>query len=245
MKALAQHLGGAARQLGFVKARLLIADGICRDSVARRQQVGGIDAAREEALFIGQLRVAALLGENFVDDRLDLLGVFIGSLAVVRLKHRAEIAVQRDGLAVPLRVVAGQQLENALVEGLGADGVAVEQVLLQHALVECFFDARVGGDLVDVARAEQLSLHGGVEHLLLSHLIADDKELLQLRVIQGDGEHAVEVFRHARLPCGIGGFEDGFLARLAAERGVNGKRLAERFPVADIAAEIADLNMVG
>ena len=244
-EALAQHLGSLTRQRGFVKALLRVADGIRTDRVARRKQIGGIHAAREEGFLIGQLGVRAFLGADFLYNLLDLRRPLVDALALVGGEYGREIAVQLKAPAVKRRPAARGEFINALVEGLRADGIAVEQVLLQHLVIQALFHARVRRDGVDVARAEQLSVRNRIEQLLLTDLIAADVVLLFVFIIEHNGKHAAELLRHVRAPLGVGVFENRRLAFLAAERQRDTERVAQALPIADIAAEIDYLNIIG
>ena len=139
--------------------------------------------------------------------------------------------------------MSGTQLENALIKGLLADGIAVEKVLLEHSFVETLFKSICGGDFVDVARADQFLADNGVEHLLLTYLIADDKQLFKLLVPNRKGEHTVKVRHHIHMPLCVGLFKDLCLALLTPEVGRDTQLAAELFEVADVSAEIFYLNV--
>ena len=94
--------------------------------------------------------------------------------------------------------MTGTELINALIEGFRTDRVAVEKILLEHAAVEFFCYPRVGRDLVDIARAEEFSARCGVEHLLLTHVVAEAVDLIS--VAQRKGKGSVEVVDDRRAP---------------------------------------------
>ena len=94
--------------------------------------------------------------------------------------------------------MTGTELINALIEGFRTDRVAVEKILLQHTEVKLFFNTGVGRDLVDIARAEEFSARCGVEHLLLTHVVAEAVDLIS--VAQRKGKGSVEVVDDRRAP---------------------------------------------
>ena len=140
--------------------------------------------------------------------------------------------------------MAGHQLIHALVEGFFANRVAIEKILLEHALVQLFRQTRISDDLVDIAGTEQLAVNRGIEQLLLPYLIADHEQLTCRIIPYRDRESAVQVFRQGDLPLLIRFLQDRFFAFFAAERRFDPQLFTQTLPVADITAEIADLDRI-
>ena len=228
-----------ARKCGLVKAAFLVSDGIRSLCVARREQIGRIYAARKEGFLVGKLPVAQLLAEDLVDDSAYLLCELVGGFALVRLKNGLPVARKGHALAVELGEVTRAKLENALVKGLGANRVAVEKILLEHAAVELLFDARIGNDLVDIAGANERAVRDGIEHLLLTHLIAEAVNLTA--VADGKGKRTVKVVGKRNAPFFKALCNDLLLSLSAGKRQLDLKLFAELPEIADIAAVVTNL----
>ena len=234
-----------ASQSGFVKAGFLISNGVGGCGVARCEKIRRVHASGEEGFFIRQLGIAALLAEYLFHDLSDLCGKLLRCFAVIGLEGRLEVADDLRLAAVPLYIRTGRQLADSLIKGLVPYRITVEEILLQHTLVELFHKALGPDDLVYIAGTKQPAVENGIEHLLLTHLIADDVGFAALVIGYSKGERAVKMLRHAYAPLGESLLEYLRLALFAAERRVYAELFAQLLIISDISAEISYLYMVG
>ena len=224
--------------MGFVKVLFRVADGIGALCVGCREQVGGVDAAGQERLFIRQLGIPALFVHDLVDDLAYFFGKFVDAFVFFGGEQRLEVAEDLHFFAVPLEVVTGHELVHVLIEGLFADRVAVEQILLEHPQIDFLCKAVVVYDRVDVARAEHLAVDDGIKQLLLTDRITEDIELVRRIIIQRERERAVEVIYHLDAPFGKRLDQNALLAFFAGKRQSDPELLTQFFEVADVSAEI-------
>ena len=185
-----------ARKSGFVKARLLVADCVCGFSVARREQIGRVNSAREERLLVRNLGILALLVQDFLNHALNIRGVLVGSFGSVGFKLGLPVTVELKLIAVPNNVVTGHKLRHTLVEGLAADRESVEQILLQHTHIELFFKAGDRYNLVYISGAHKLSVNNRIKHLLLTDLVSYAVGLAGFVIAQRERKSAVDIIFH-------------------------------------------------
>ena len=180
------------------------------------QDVGGVDAAGEEA--VGHLALVHDITHGGVHGRFHFVRPVVERLRLVGFEGELPVAPKLKALGAEAEETARLQLADALEQGVLAGDVGELQVELHHFAVQL---ARVAGlveEVLDLQAVEQAAVFGlVVEEELRAEGVARAEQLVGLGVAQHERELAVQVRAHLVAPCLVSGGDQLLFALGACE----------------------------